>query len=413
MPERPRLHFTPRQHWLNDPNGLVHHQGRWHLFFQHNPHGDHWGDMSWGHAVSTDLVSWDERPVAIRQAVGADGIPTEYIFSGSVVADGDDLVALYTSVSLPSTPESPGLQTQHLARSSDGGETWVKDPGNPVLDRGSTDFRDPKVFRDPAGHRWLMAAVEAVERKVVLYTSDDLHHWTFLSEFADPTLDAGPWECPDLFPLPVEGTDEVCWVLLVSVLAGAPGGGSGMRYWIGDFDETTYVARSSGWLDHGRDCYAAVTWNDAPDGRRVMIGWLSNWDYARVTPSTGWRGAMTLPRDLTLVGTSDGPRIRQVVSPELAAYDHELVVLRPGDERDFNGGALRLSYDAAARELVAQRAPAAFSEAFESVSRVALPSVDGATPTELPVEVWLDHGSVEVFVAGGLLALTFLVFPNT
>ena len=205
--KRPTLHFSPARHWLNDPNGLVHHRGRWHLFFQHNPHGDHWADMSWGHAVSTDHLTWDERPVAIRPDVDADGRPLELVFSGSAVVDGDDLVAVYTSVALPSSPEAPGLQTQHLARSSAGGETWVKDSANPVLDRGSVEFRDPKVFRH--GDRWLMAAVEAVQRKVVLYASDDLHAWTLLSEFADPTVTDGPWECPDLFPLAIDGGDEV------------------------------------------------------------------------------------------------------------------------------------------------------------------------------------------------------------
>ncbi len=238
-PYRPLLHFAPRRHWVNDPNGLVFHEGRWHLFFQHNPNGDGWGDMSWGHAVSDDLVSWDERPVAIRQSVDADGQPVEHVFSGSAVHDGDDLVAIYTSVRLSADPDDVPLQTQHLARSTDDGETWVKDPANPVLDRGSTDFRDPKVFRD--GDRWVMAAVEAIEQKVVLYASDDLRTWTLLSEFADPSLQAGPWECPDLFPLAVEGSGEVRWVLLVSVLDGAPGGGSGMRWWVGDFDGTDFT----------------------------------------------------------------------------------------------------------------------------------------------------------------------------
>ena len=200
-----------------------------------------------------------------------------------------------------------------------------------MLDRGSTDFRDPKVFRD--GDRWVMAAVEAIEQKVVLYASDDLRTWTLLSEFADPSLQTGPWECPDLFPLAVEGSGEVRWVLLVSVLDGAPGGGSGMRWWVGDFDGTDFTPEAGGWLDHGRDCYAAVTYNDAPDGRRVMIGWLGNWAYARETPTDGWRGAMTLPRDLTLVDTDAGPRLRQTVVRELAAYEHLDVVLRPGEER--------------------------------------------------------------------------------
>jgi len=405
-PYRPLTHFTPRRHWLNDPNGLVHHDGLWHLFFQHNPHGDDWGDMSWGHAVSRDLVTWDERPVAIRQEVDADGRPTEYVFSGSVVADGDDLVAVYTSVDLPADPAAPRLQTQHLARSTDGGETWTKDPANPVLDRGSTSFRDPKVFRH--GDRWVMAAVEALEQRVVLYASDDLHRWTLLSEFADPAVPAGPWECPDLFPLAVDGHGEVRWVLLVSVLTGAPGGGSGMRWWVGDFDGTTFTPEHGDWLDHGRDCYAAVTWNDAPDGRRVIIGWLSNWDYAKVTPTVGWRGAMTLPRDLTLVATDAGPRLCQAPVPEHAAYEHLDVVLRPGERRELHGGALRVGYDASTGELVVERASAAFSEAFGSVSRVAVPLVDGG----VALQVWLDRCSVELFADAGQVALTYLVFPH-
>jgi fructan beta-fructosidase len=405
-PYRPLLHFAPRRHWINDPNGLVVHEGRWHLFFQHNPNGDGWGDMSWGHAVSDDLVSWDERPVAIRQSVGADGQPGEHVLSGSAVHDDGDLVAVYTSVRFPTTVESPGLQTQHLARSTDGGETWIKDAANPVLDRGSTDFRDPKVFRDD--DRWVMAAVEAVEQKVVLYASDDLRTWTLLSEFCDPSLRAGPWECPDLFPLAVEGSDEVRWVLLVSVLDGAPGGGSGMRWWVGDFDGTDFTPEASGWLDHGRDCYAAVTYNDAPDGRRVMIGWLGNWAYARQTPTVGWRGAMTLPRDLSLVVIDAGPRLRQAVVRELAAYEHLEVQLRPGEDHPLHGGAVRLSYDGTTGELVVVREPATFSDAFGSVSRVPVPLVDGA----VALEVWLDRCSVEVFADDGRVVLTFLVFPQ-
>ena len=404
---RPRYHFAPRRNWLNDPNGLVHHDGRWHLFFQHNPNGDHWGDMSWGHAVSTDLVTWDERPVAILADLDAEGRPLELVFSGSAVVDGDDLVALYTSVALPSSPDAPGLQTQHLARSADGGETWVKDLSNPVLDRGSTDFRDPKVFRD--GNRWVMAAVEAVEHRVVLYASDDLHAWTLLSEFADDEVPDGPWECPDLFPLVVEGSEEVRWVLLVSVLTGASGGGSGMRWWVGDFDGTTFTPEHSDWLDHGRDCYAAVTWNDAPDGRRVLIGWLSNWAYAHDVPSTGWRGAMTMPRDLSLVATASGPRLRQTASPEVAAQEHLDVVLRPGEVAELHEGALRIGYDDATGELVVERAPAAFSELFGSVSRIAVPLVGGVAA----LEVWLDACSAEVFADDGKVALTFLVLPHT
>ena len=316
-------------------------------------------------------------------------------------------MAIYTSVRLSDRAGRAPLQTQHLARSTDGGETWVKDPANPVLDRGSTDFRDPKVFRD--GDRWVMAAVEAIEQKVVLYASDDLLHVDAAERVRRPGPAGRTLGVPG--PLPARRSRAparsagCCWSACCD---GAPGGGSGMRWWVGDFDGTDFTPESSGWLDHGRDCYAAVTYNDAPDGRRVMIGWLSNWAYARETPTVGWRGAMTLPRDLTLVDTDAGPRLRQAVVRELAAYEHLDVVLRPGEARELHGGAVRLSYDGGAGELVVVRAPAAFSEAFAVGLAGAGPAVDGA----VALEVWLDRCSVEVFADGGRVVLTYLVFPE-
>jgi len=439
---RPLLHFTPRQGWLNDPNGLVWHDGRWHLFFQHNPHGTDWGHVSWGHAVSVDLLTWDERPVAIAEGLGEDGVGIEAIFSGSVVVHDGALVAVYTSTYTPAHPRLPGIQAQSVAVSRDDGETWEKHAANPVLDRGSGDFRDPKVFRHDG--RWLMVAVEAVQHLVVLYASDDLTRWTLLSEFADPTLTAGPWECPDLFPLPVDGDpDQVRWVLLLSVATGAPGGGSGTCYYVGDFDGRSFTADANGWVDHGRDCYAAATWNYAPDDRRVSVAWMSNWAYARTTPAGAWRGAMTLPRDLTLVSTPAGPRLRQRVVTEVAAYlDREAarhvegvdlapgetplaleadvalveVLLRPGAAGAagisvFAGGghALRIGYDAPAGQLVVERGPGNEEpgESFASVSRAPVSLVDGS----LALEVWLDRTSVEVFADDGLVVLTDLVFP--
>jgi sucrose-6-phosphate hydrolase SacC (GH32 family) len=285
---RPRYHLSPRRHWMNDPNGLVHHDGRWHAFFQHNPEGNDWGNMSWGHASSPDLVHWTEHPVALRHRDG------EVVFSGSVVVDGDSLAALHTSV------YADGRQAQSLARSTDGGLTWTAYAGNPVLDRGSREFRDPKVFRH-AG-RWVMVAVEATERQVLLHESDDLVTWRLLSTFEDPR-DEGPWECPDLVELPVEGQPgRSAWVLVVSVQTGSAAGGSGTRYLVGDFDGTTFTPhdRRTRWLDHGRDNYAGVTFDQAPDGRRVLLAWMSSWDYAGAVPTSPWRGGMTLPRELTL-----------------------------------------------------------------------------------------------------------------
>ena len=204
----------------------------------------------------TDLVTWDERPVAIRQYVDADGRPVEYVFSGSAVQDGDDLVAVYTSVRFPTSPDAPGLQTQHLARSTDGGETWTKDPANPVLDRGSTDFRDPKVFRD--GDRWLMAAVEAVRAAGRLLRERRPVRVDAAQRVRRPEVRRAVG-VPRPVPAGRRGDGRGPVGPAGQRATGAPGGGSGMRWWVGDFDGTDFTPEDSGWLDHGRDCYAAVT----------------------------------------------------------------------------------------------------------------------------------------------------------
>lgn len=298
---RPLFHLTPRRHWMNDPNGLVHHGGLWHVYFQYNPDGSDWGHMSWGHATSPDLLHWTEHPVALRHRVG------EQVFSGSVVASrvrGDDtLTALYTSA------YDDAHQAQSRATSTDGGYTWQRDPGNPVLDRGTSTFRDPKVVRylDTDGHaRWLLVAVEAEDRQVLLYTSADLREWTYQSAFGPVGDDGLVWECPDLVRLPVDGDPEnQRWVLLLStnpVGEDADPDGSSMSYAVGTFDGHVFTpdAEQLTRLDHGRDLYAGVTFDDAPGGQAVMLGWMSNWRYAASVPTAPWRGAMSLPRRLAL-----------------------------------------------------------------------------------------------------------------
>ena len=256
---RPLLHFTPEKNWMNDPNGMVLHEGTYHLFFQHNPSGTRWGNMSWGHATSPDLLHWDEQPLAIPQTFDDQGRAIEDIFSGSVVSDPTNssglgtaenppLVALYTSAYTDNHPTLAGRQAQSLAYSLDDGRTWTKYAGNPVLDRGSRNFRDPKVFwyDGPAGAYWVMLAVEAHDRKVVLYRSDDLLDWTHLSDFGPANAIGGIWECPDLFPLPVDGDpDNVKWVMVVNLNPGSVAGGSGGQYFVGDFDGTTFTSEST------------------------------------------------------------------------------------------------------------------------------------------------------------------------
>lgn len=258
---RPALHFTPERNWMNDPNGLVYDDGTWHLFFQHNPYGTRWGNMSWGHATSTDLVHWEEQPVAIPQTFDESGTAIEDIFSGSVVvdeqntsgfgtADEPPMVAIYTSAYTPTHPAHAGTQAQSLAYSTDDGLTWTKYEGNPVLDRGSANFRDPKVIRytDPETGEsyWVMVAVEALQYKVVLYRSDDLKTWTHLSDFGPANATGGIWECPDLFPLAVDGDpSNVKWVMVVNLNPGSVAGGSGGQYFVGEFDGTTFTSEST------------------------------------------------------------------------------------------------------------------------------------------------------------------------
>lgn len=256
---RPLVHFTPEQNWMNDPNGLVYVDGTYHLFFQHNPQGTTWGNMSWGHATSTDLLHWTQQPLAIPQTFDDQGRPIEDIFSGSIVVDHDNsagfgpagsspMVAIYTSAYTPQHPEHAGVQAQSLAYSLDDGQTWTKYEGNPVLDRGSANFRDPKVFRydGPAGEYWVMVAVEALEHKVVISKSTDLKNWEHLSDFGPANATGGIWECPDLFPLPVDGDpSNTKWVMVVNLNPGGPNGGSTGQYFVGDFDGTTFTSETT------------------------------------------------------------------------------------------------------------------------------------------------------------------------
>jgi fructan beta-fructosidase len=314
---RPLLHFTPEKNWMNDPNGMVLHKGTYHLFFQHNPSGTRWGNMSWGHATSPDLLHWEEQPLAIPQTFDDQGRAVEDIFSGSVVSDptnssglgtADDppLVALYTSAYTPDHPTMAGRQAQSLAYSLDDGQTWTKYAGNPVLDRGSRNFRDPKVFwyDGPAGAYWVMVAVEAPDHKVVLYRSDDLIDWTHLSDFGPANATGGIWECPDLFPLPVDGDpDDVKWVMVVNLNPGSVAGGSGGQYFVGDFDGTTFTSESTvtdeptpagtvleGFDEGGWGQWQVANepgnWRDGPFGPAPAAGTLPGQH-----PVTGFRGS--------------------------------------------------------------------------------------------------------------------------
>lgn len=461
---RPSLHYTPAKNWMNDPNGLVFHQGVYHLFYQHNPFGTDWGNMSWGHATSADLHTWTEQPVAIPCD------EDEAVFSGSAVVDerntsgfGDGsaapMVAVYTSAYTQESPR-PGIQAQSLAYSLDEGRTWTKYAGNPVLDRNSSDFRDPKVFwyDGPAGAYWVMVAVEATEQRVLLHGSADLIHWEYLSDFAADGPTESVWECPDLFKLPIDGDPaRTVWVLVVSVNPGGVAGGSGTRYFLGSFDGVRFredSARPSpvpprepslrgSWLDWGRDYYAAVSFDGLPQ-RRVMMGWMNNWDYAAATPTGTWRSAMSIPRELTVRTVNGHPRLIQapIVPPAARTTDAtDVLGLATGSDRRAvlartapgkvhrvhlsgsaptagtfglriggpGAGGARLTVDQTAGEIRLDRRHSGrvdFHQHFPSIERAPLEAGE-----RIDLEVYIDACSLEVFVQGGLATITDLVFP--
>ena len=302
---RPQIHFSPRQKWMNDPNGMFFDKGVYHLFFQFNPAATVWGPMHWGHATSSDLVHWRQEAVALApDSLG-------YIYSGSAVVDEKNtsgfgkngeppLVAIFTHHDPKKEKDKrTDYENQSLAYSLDQGMTWTKYAGNPVLKNpGVTDFRDPKVMWYEKGNKWIMTL--ATKDRVTFYSSPDLKAWKKESEFGN-TIGAhgGVWECPDLFMLDDNG--KPAWVLMVSLNPGGPNKGSATQYFVGDFDgnKFTPVSNDTKWVDYGTDNYAGVTWSNTGD-RKIFLGWMSNWIYANVVPSEKWRSAMTIPRELQI-----------------------------------------------------------------------------------------------------------------
>lgn len=446
---RPAYHHTPLYGWMNDPNGMFYKDGRWHLYYQWNPYGSKWQNMTWGHSSSADLVRWEHHPAAIE----ANGLGT--VFSGSSVVDSantagfgsDAVVALYTSADVS--------QTQSLAHSSDGGMTFEIYPGNPVLTLES-EARDPNMFWDADNGRWVMSLAHALDHEMLFFTSPDLKEWTLQGSFGKGIgAQDGVWECPDLFRLKVDGSGEEKWVLVCNINPGGPFGGSATQYFTGDFDGKTFIADTDAegviptkWMDYGKDHYATVSWSDVPDNRRVLIGWMSNWQYAGEVPTMQYRSANTLPREAGLFRAPDG-QLYLSSSPvaELAALrDKPSVSVRNkpagGNGRNFplpgsNGGACEilldidsrkagsvditisnndgesalLCYDAKAHTMSFDRRRSGltdFSQDFPTVTTAPTFETDG----KLSLRIFIDRSSIEVFGNGGKTVMTNLVFPT-
>ena len=337
---RPAIHFSPQKNWTNDPNGLIYINGYYHLFFQHNPKGNEWGNMSWGHAKSKDLLHWEELPVAIPHG-------KEYIFSGCVVWDKDHvsglgdpnkplLIAIYTA-DYPNT-----LQEQHLAFSNDEGVTWTKYNQNPVLSIQLKDFRDPNIIWHEPSHQFVMSVVKPWEFTVQFYGSKDLLHWNYLSEFGHQGDVDMIWECPSLMELPVEGSKDTKWVFAVSS-QGPYKKAVGMQYFVGDFDGKTFTndapKEQVNYVDYGRDFYAAIPFYNTVNKESFWLGWMLSWSYAKEQPTFPYKGQMSLARTLSLVRTSQGLRLKQVLKPDLTKLkpDYEAHNLALKGSKDLSG----------------------------------------------------------------------------
>ena len=413
---RPAYHHTPAYGWMNDPNGMFYKDGVYHLYYQWNPYGSQWENMTWGHSTSRDLIHWEAQPMAIE----ADWLGS--IFSGSCVTNGNEVVAFYTSAG--------HHQTQSMATSKDGGRTFQKFSGNPVLTTSDVpDFRDPKAFWNEEAKVWNLILAAGQEMRI--YSSKNLKDWKYESSFGQGYGNhGGVWECPDLFPItyhPTPSTSETKWVLICNINPGGPFGGSATQYFVGQFDGRKFTCESmpkvTKWMDYGKDHYATVSFYNAPENRRVVLAWMSNWQYANQVPTKQYRSANSIPRDLGLFRAGEETYVSVVPSKEMLAMRGkpqkqpsetcEIVVTMKGSTDITLGNAkgeqVVMHYDAQQQTFSMNREKSgnvSFSEAFPCTT---------VAPTYGQVRqlrLFIDRCSIEAFDADGKMAMTNLVFPS-
>ena len=418
---RPVYHHTPAYGWMNDPNGMFYKDGVWNLYFQHNPYGSQWENMTWGHSTSTDLVHWKFQ----GDPVQPDALGT--VFSGSAVVDKENtsgfgkgaVIALYTSAG-----ES---QTQSMVYSTDNGKTFTKYEGNPVITSNVPDFRDPHMFWNEDIKKWNM--ILAAGQHMEIYSSDNLKDWKLESSFGETYGNhGGVWECPDLMKMKVRGTNKEKWMLICNINPGGPFGGSATQYFIGDFDGHKFTCESkpevTKWMDYGKDHYATVTFDNAPEGRRVAIAWMSNWQYANQVPTLQYRSGNSIPRDLGLFEYKGETYCSVVPSPEMTAARSkkatkslsescEMVVNLKGNATitlsNDNGEKVVMLYDAKAETFSMDRTKSGkmdFSNDFAATTKA--PTYGKISQ----LRIFIDKSSIEVFDAEGKMAMTNLVFPT-
>ena len=418
---RPVYHHTPAWGWMNDPNGMFYKDGVWHLYFQYNPYGSQWENMTWGHSTSTDLIHWTFQGAPIE----ADAWGT--IFSGSAVVDHNNtagfgkgaVVAMYTSAG--------ENQTQSIAYSNDNGQTFTKYDGNPVLTSNTPDYRDPHVFWNEDIKRWNMIMAEG--QHMDIYSSADLKEWKLESQFgAEYGNHGGVWECPDLMKMKVRGTDQYKWMLLCNINPGGPFGGSATQYFVGQFDGHKFTCESAPevtkWMDYGKDHYATVTFDNAPDGRHVAMAWMSNWQYANQVPTMQYRSANSVPRDLDLYEYQGQTYCGVTPSPELAAARPkkatktlteacEMVVTLKGNATitlaNDKGEQVVMTYDEKSCTFAMDRTKSGQKEFSDDFAALTVAPVHGKMSQ---LRLFIDRSSIEAFDADGKMAMTNLVFPT-
>jgi fructan beta-fructosidase len=450
---RPQFHFTPPEMWMNDPNGMVYHKGEYHLFYQHYPDSAVWGPMHWGHAVSNDLVHWEHLPIALYpdslgMIFSGGAVVDEKNTSGFGTAENPPLVAIYTYHKAEMEKQGRNdYQTQGLAYSIDNGRTWTKYENNPVIKNpGFKDFRDPKFFWHEASKKWILILVAGDH--ALLYGSKDLKSWTKLSEFGkEYGAHGGVWECPDLFPLTVEGENTTKWIMIININPGGPNGGSGTQYFVGDFDGQKFTCdtdkNTTLWIDYGPDDYAGVTWSNAPDNRKIFFGWMSNWDYANVVPTDPWRSANTVPRELRLNRVNGSLHVRSVVwdgleslskgqkqlanlsfqdsldvSAQLGFPVTTSIVQGEIEAKDFlfvlsnnRSQQVKIGFDSKARQFFIDRKVSGkidFSPKF--LNDITAPRI--ASAANIKFTMVFDVSSVEVFFDDGLTVMSAVFFPE-
>jgi fructan beta-fructosidase len=448
-PYRPQFHFSPKEHWMNDPNGLIYNEGIYNLFFQYYPGATVWGPMHWGHATSKDLMHWQEQPIALYpDSLG-------YIFSGSAVLDKNNtsgfaangrvpIVAIFTYHDPVGEKERKNnFQYQGIAYSLDNGKSWTKYQRNPVLaNPASTDFRDPKVMWYEEGKKWIMTL--AIKDHIGFFSSPDLKRWKAESEFGNELgAHGGVWECPDLISFDNNG--KKTWVLIVNINPGGPNGGSATQYFIGDFNgkQFTTSQKDTRWLDYGPDEYAGVTWSNV-GSRKIFFGWMSNWLYGMVVPTEKWRSAMTIPRDLSLrksgqeiyVASTPTPELKTIQSGTLTWSNIPLIrpfILRTKTEtfgapcridaslhagadftivlsNDQNEEAV-IGYDKEANQFYIDRTRSGrvdFHKEFAAKHFAPRFSKN----VKMNITLVIDVSSIELFADDGLTVMTAIVFPS-